>query len=131
MHFISSATLALTLLIFLYSQCSHILLFLNSLIPTSLMEDFKRKTCFLLKSYTKHPCVPEPSGMCTYWFALFRKRNWWHILFPILTPRKLNWDLPVSCYTRTMTISMACFYSLGPLKEKSSKSVFHACYLDG
>lgn len=77
--------------LFFIPQCSHLLLFLKSLIPTSLMEDFKRKTCFLLKSYTKHPHVPGPSGMCTYWFALFRERNWWCILFPIWMPRKLNW----------------------------------------
>lgn len=45
---------------FIIPQCSHLLLFLKSLTPTSLMEDFKRQTCFVLKSYTKHPWVPHP-----------------------------------------------------------------------
>lgn len=94
---------------FFIPNCSHPLLILNPWIPISLMEDFKRKTRFLLKSYTKHPGAPRPSGMCTYWFALFRKRNWWHILFPIWTPRKLNWVFSCQLLHKNHTISLACF----------------------
>lgn len=110
-------------------QCSYLLLFLNSLIPTLLMEDFKRKTHFFIKVIYKASLGPWTAQQ-VYILVCFVQEKKSVANSPYLDTKIIKPSIFLSiAYTRTMIIRTACFYSSDSLNENNFKIVSQDYYL--